>query len=605
MEKIKKLPTRGDAEKYISQTWNLKQIFSNDRQWQNAYEEAEKKIKGVSSISNLNIDNGKKLFKAIFFVLSLMRYVEKIYSYASLKSDQDLNNTIYISYLSKAEDLVSKAEGTISFLNPLIISFSDKQLKSFYETTPQLKEYQHLIDSITKKRGHILSTSKEKFLASLGNILLSNSKTFSVLNDVDLKFGEVFNGKGKKIELTHGRYDLLIESRNRKIRKAVFKKYYHPYHEFINTFASTLYGQVKTDNFLAKVHGFKSARQAALYNNFIPEIVFQNLLNTTNKHIGLLHKYVRLRKKILNLKDLHNYDLYVPLVNETNIPVDREYAKEIILKALSPLGKEYLEGIQEEFDNRWVDFPENKGKRSGAYSDGSYDTYPYILLNWEGTLDDVFTLAHESGHSQHSFLTRKNQPYQYGDYSIFLAEIASTTNEILLTNYLLKTQNDFKLQAYILNHFLDDFKGTFFRQTQFAEFEDLIHKKEQNGEALTATNLSKLYSEINNKFYGKDLVSDPEIGYEWSRIPHFYYNYYVYQYATGEAAAIYLAKGIIDNPKKNVPHYIDFLSSGSSDYPLNTMKKTGIDMRKTFYLDKAFSVFENILTEFKKMVFEK
>lgn len=601
MTEEKKQITRAEVEKNPTQTWDLTKIFKSDQKWEEAFSKTDQQTSAVSSLAD-KVNDGKGLLNAIKSILSLLRSVEKIYSYASLKADQDTSNNHYAAYRARVASLAAKTNSAISFLTPVIISFSDEQLENFYKQEPQLEQYRHLIESIAKKREHTLSTEEEKLLASAGDVFSASSDTFSILNDSDLKFGTVTDPDGNKVQLTQGLYSLMMESSDRRARKEAFQTVYKAYGQFKNTFATTLYGQVKADNFDASAHKFKSALQAATFRNDIPETVFENLVDTTNNNLGLLHRYVSLRKKILGLDEIHSYDLYTPITGEVDFPVDYQSAQAIVLEALKPLGDDYLQGMQDEFDQRWIDIPENSGKRSGAYSDGSYDTYPYILLNWQDTLDNIFTLIHESGHSQHSRLTRKNQPYQYGDYPIFLAEIASTTNEMLLTDYLLKTQTHPRVKAYVLNHFLDGFKGTVFRQTQFAEFEDWIHKQVQAGQALTADSLSKFYGDLNKKFYGPDLKFDPEISLEWARIPHFYYDYYVYQYATGESAAITLSDGIIKDPRKNVPLYLDYLSSGSSDYPLNVIKKAGVDMEKPDYLNNAFSVFKDRLDQFEALL---
>ncbi|MDN6967521.1 oligoendopeptidase F [Oenococcus sp. UCMA 17063] len=601
MTESKKQITRAEVEKNPAQTWDLSKIFKTDEDWEKSFQESEKKIKAVSKLTD-TVKDAKSLLWAIKSILDMYRLVETVYVYASRKSDQDTSNNKYAAFNAQVGSLAAQAESASSFLTPAIIAFDPNKLASFYRAEPELEDYRHMIDSYARNRDHTLAPAEEKLLASAGDIFSNSSQTFSVLNDSDLKYDDVVDEKGEKVELTQGLYSRMLESDNRQIRKNAFTTLYKSYDELKNTFASTLYGQMKTDNFLALTHKFKSDLEAETFSHNIPETVFNTLISTTDQHLSLLHRYVALRKKLLGLSELHSYDLYTPITGKVDFLIDFEGAKAIVLEALKPLGDEYLDGIEREFDERWIDVPENAGKRSGAYSDGAYDTVPYILLNWQDTLDNVFTLIHESGHSQHSLLTRSNQPYQYGDYPIFLAEIASTTNEMLLTDYLLKTQTDPKIRAYVLNHYLDGFKGTVFRQTQFAEFEDWMHKEAQKGTALTAETLSDFYGNLNKKFYGDSLTFDSQIALEWARIPHFYYNYYVYQYATGESAAITLSQGIIENPKKNVPLYLAYLSAGSSDYPLNVIKKAGVDMEKADYLDKAFNVFEKRLNEFQELV---
>lgn len=414
---------------------------------------------------------------------------------------------------------------------------------------------------------------QEALLAGASEIFGASSNTFSILNNADLEFPTVQNAEGETIQLSHGVYGQLMESVDPSVREAAFKGLYKVYKQFRNTLASTLGAHVKTHNYKAKIRNYDSARAASLASNHIPESVHETLVAVVNKHLPLLHRYVKLRKKLLNVEELHMYDLYAPLLGEAPIRYSYEEAKEKAIEALKPLGEDYLSIVKEAFSSRWIDVIENQGKRSGAYSSGAYDTAPYILMNWHDSLDQLFTLVHEMGHSVHSYYTRNNQPYVYGDYSIFLAEIASTTNENILTEYLLQTETDPKVRAYVLNHYLDGFKGTIFRQTQFAEFEHFIHTEDAKGTPLTSEYLSEYYGELNAKYYGPEVVRDEEISYEWARIPHFYYNYYVYQYATGFSAASALSKHILAGEEGALEKYLNYLKAGSSDFPIEVMKK--------------------------------
>nr|MBP7953327.1 oligoendopeptidase F family protein [Enterococcus sp.] len=405
-------------------------------------------------------------------------------------------------------------------------------------------------------------------------------------------------------QLSHGIYGQLMESTNREVREAAFKGIYSVYKQFRNTFATTLSTNIKAHNFQAKVRHFESAREAALSHNHIPEAVYDNLVNVVNDHLPLLHRYMALRKRLLKVDTLHTYDLYTPLLGEAPIRYSYEESVEKALEALKPMGEEYLAVVKEAFESRWIDVVENKGKRSGAYSSGAYDTPPYILMNWHDALDQLYTLVHEVGHSVHSYFTRKNQPYVYGDYSIFLAEIASTTNENLLTEYLLKTEKEPIVRAFILNHYLDGFKGTVFRQTQFAEFEHFMHVEDAKGTPLTSEFLSENYGQLNQKYYGEALTEDEEIRLEWSRIPHFYYNYYVFQYSTGFSAAAALADKILNEEPEALEKYLTYLKAGSSDFPIEVMKKAGVDMTQVTYLEDAMHVFEQRLNELEALISE-
>lgn len=462
--------------------------------------------------------------------------------------------------------------------------------------------YRHFIENILSERPHILSADQEALLAGAGEIFEASSNTFSILNNADLKFPVIENENGEKIQLTHGVYGQLMENTHRDVREAAFKGLYSVYDQFKNTFAQTLSSHVKAHNYKAKVRNYSSAREAALSNNHIPESVYDTLLDVVNQNLSLLHRYVSLRKRLLKLDELHMYDMYTPILGEASIRYSYEEAKEKAVAALKPMGNEYLDIVNTAFGDRWIDVVENQGKRSGAYSSGAYDTVPYILMNWHDSLDQLYTLVHEMGHSVHSYFTRNNQPYVYGDYSIFLAEIASTTNENILTEYLLETENDPRVRAYVLNHYLDGFKGTIFRQTQFAEFEHFIHTEDAKGIPLTSEYLSEYYGELNEKYYGSEVTKDTEIALEWSRIPHFYYNYYVYQYATGFSAASALANKILANEPKALENYLTYLKSGSSDFPIEVMKKAGVDMTKPQYIEDAMKIFEARLIELEELV---
>ena len=452
------------------------------------------------------------------------------------------------------------------------------------------------------KRQHVLPADQEELLAGSSEIFGAADDIFSVLNNADLVFPTIEDSEGEKIQLSHGVYGQLMESTDPVVREAAFKGLYSVYGQFRNTFAQTLSSHVKGHNFKAKVRQYASAREASLSNNHIPESVYDTLVDVVNKHLPLLHRYVALRKKLLATDALHMYDMYTPILGEAPIRYSYEEAVEKAKDALQIMGPEYNEVVTKAFASRWIDVIENKGKRSGAYSSGAYDTAPYILMNWHDTLDQLFTLVHEMGHSVHSYFTRNNQPFVYGDYSIFLAEIASTTNENILTEYLLETEKDPKVRAYVLNHYLDGFKGTIFRQTQFAEFEHFIHTEDAKGVPLTSEYLSDYYGDLNAKYYGPDVENDEEIKLEWARIPHFYYNYYVYQYATGFSAASALAKKILAKEDGALDHYLNYLKAGNSDYPIEVMKKAGVDMTKADYIEDAMKMFEQRLTELEALV---
>lgn len=595
------LPLRQEVPEHL--TWDLTTIYKSDEEWESAFKEIQQLVTESGQYQGKLGESSETLLAALRFRDTLFDKASNLYVYAHLKMDQDTANPTYQSLHSRAGSLISQLMAAVSYFDPEILSIDEVKLAGFLEENADLRLYEHLLDELSISRPYILSEKEEALLASAGEVLGSSSDTFNTLNNADIKFPTIKNEDGESVEITHGRYGKLLESKDRSVREAAFKGVYQVYEGLKNTLASTLSGQVKKSNFYARVRGYKSAREAALSGNHIPEEVYDSLLESVNNNLPLLHRYVKLRQQLLGIEDLRMYDLYTPLSNDVDLNFTYEEAKEVVLEGLKPLGEEYQAILKEAFDSRWIDVTENKGKRSGAYSSGAYSTSPYILLNWQDNIDNVFTLAHELGHSVHSYYTRNNQPFIYGDYSIFLAEVASTTNENLLTDYLLKKYDDPKIRAYLLNHYLDGFKGTVFRQSQFAEFEHKIHQADQGGEALTADYLTETYADINKKFYGTEVMHyDKEIGYEWSRIPHFYMNYYVFQYATGFSAASALSQKILDEGQSAVDDYIAYLKAGNSDFPIDVLKKAGVDMTTSKPVDDALVVFEKRLTELEALV---
>lgn len=602
MSETTKLPNREDLPEKL--TWDLTPIFSSDQEFDKKYEELTEELKNSEHYKG-TLGNGATAFlEALEFVLTMYRKVELIYVYSHLKNDQDTTNTTYQALYARAGSLLSKVSEAIAWYEPEVLQLSDEQIWQYFEEEPKLEVYRHYVKQMVDNRAHILSADQEALLAGAGEIFGASSGTFAVLNNADLEFPTITGENGEKIQLSHGVYGQLLESTNREVREAAFKGLYSVYAQFRNTFASTLGTHIKGHNFKAKARRYASAREAALSNNHIPESVYDTLVTVVNKHLPLLHRYMELRKRLLNVDTLHMYDLYTPVLGEAPIKFTYEEAVEKAIESLAPMGEEYLAVVKEAFSNRWIDVVENKGKRSGAYSSGSYDTNPYILMNWHDTLDQLFTLVHEMGHSVHSYFTRSNQPFVYGDYSIFLAEIASTTNENILTEHLLATEEDPRVRAYVLNHYLDGFKGTIFRQTQFAEFEHFMHQEDVKGTPLTSEYLSESYGELNAKYYGPAVEKDPEIKDEWARIPHFYYNYYVYQYSTGFSAASALAKKIWEKEPGALDAYLTYLKAGNSDYPVEVMKKAGVDMTQAAYIEDAMAVFEQRLNELEALVEE-
>ncbi|ANB60947.1 oligoendopeptidase F [Anoxybacteroides amylolyticum] len=597
---VKTLPKRSEIP--VEETWRLEDIFPTDEAWEQEFQQVKNMIPKLCDYQGRLGESADVLYEALQYQDELSMRIEKLYTYAHMRYDQDTTNSFYQGLNDRITGLYSEASSVMAFIVPEILAIDETKIQSFLAEKEELKLYEHALDEINRQRPHVLSAQEEALLAQAAEIMAASSNTFGMLNNADLKFPAIIDENGDEVEVTHGRYLRFLESEDRRVRHDAFKAVYETYGKYKNTFASTLSGAVKKDNFFARVRRYESARHAALSNNNIPESVYDNLVETINKNLHLLHRYVRLRKKVLGVDELHMYDLYAPLVKEVKMEITYEQAKDYLLKGLMPLGNEYINIVKEGLENRWVDVRENVGKRSGAYSSGAYGTNPYILMNWQDNVNNLFTLAHEFGHSVHSYYTRKTQPYPYGSYSIFVAEVASTCNEALLNDYLLETIDDEKKRLYLLNHYLEGFRGTVFRQTMFAEFEHMIHQKAQVGEALTADSLTSMYYELNKKYFGNDIVVDEEIGLEWARIPHFYYNYYVYQYATGFSAATALSKQILEEGKPAVDRYIEFLKAGSSDYPIEVLKRAGVDMTTAQPIQEACDVFAQKLEEMEQLL---
>ena len=582
-------------------TWDLSTIFETDQKWEEELALLTEDTKEAASLEGHLLDSAESLLNITERYLDLSRRLEKLYVYAHMKNDQDTRVAKYQEYYAKAMTLYSQLDQVFSFYEPEFMAITEEQYQNFLAEEPKLQPYKHFFDKLLQNKEHVLSQREEELLAGAGEIFGAASETFAILDNADIVFPFVKDEDGNEVQLSHGVYMRLVESKNREVRRGAYEALYSTYEQYQHTYAKTLQTNVKVQNYRAKVRNYKSAREAALAANFVPESVYDNLVSAVRKHLPLLHRYLSLRSKILGIPDLKMYDVYTPLSS-----VEYSFTYEEALKkaeeALAVLGEDYLSRVKRAFSERWIDVYENQGKRSGAYSGGSYDTNAFMLLNWQDNLDNLFTLVHETGHSMHSSYTRETQPYVYGDYSIFLAEIASTTNENILTEKLLQEVQDDATRFAILNNFLDGFRGTVFRQTQFAEFEHAIYQADQNGEVLTSEFLNNLYADLNQEYYGLSKEDNPQIQYEWARIPHFYYNYYVYQYSTGFAAASALAEKIVHGSQDDRDRYIDYLKAGKSDYPLNIMRKAGVDMEKEDYLNDAFAVFERRLDEFEALV---
>ncbi|SDP40903.1 oligoendopeptidase F [Halobacillus aidingensis] len=600
MSSAKELPKREDIP--VDKTWDLEAMFATDEEWYKELEEAKELLPELEKYQGKLGESAEQLYELLSFQDKISHKIGLLYTYAHMRNDQDTTNAHYQEMNAKAENLYTKIASAMSFIVPEILALPEGKVRSFIESYEPLELYEHTLDEITRQRAHVLSEKEEKLLAGFSEIGANPSQTFGALNNADLTFPTIKNEKGEEVDLTHGRYINFLKSDDREVRKSAFDAMYDTFGSFKNTFASTLGGHVKKNNFNASVRKYDRARQAKLDSNNIPESVYDNLLEAVNERLPLLHRYAELRKEVLDLDEVHMYDLYTPLVKDAEMEVTYEEAQDLVIKGLEPLGEEYVNIVKEGFENRWIDVEENKGKRSGAYSSGHYGTNPYILMNWQDNVNNLFTLAHELGHSLHSYYTHQNQPYRYGNYSIFVAEVASTCNEALLNDYMIKKTNSEKEKLYLLNNFLEGFRGTVFRQTMFAEFEHEIHVQAQNGEALTAEKLTEIYYELNKKYFGENIVIDEKIGLEWARIPHFYMGYYVYQYSTGYAAAQALAGQILEEGEPAVERYKNFLKAGSSDYPIEVLKQAGVDMTSKDPILSALDVFEEKLNEMEQLL---
>lgn len=595
--------TREEQErKYPNDTWDLTTIFKSDEAFEEVLKEVEGYLGKEEQFKGHLADSADTLYDALALEDEIGTKLEKVYVYAHLKQDQDTSNDKYTGFESRAHQLIIKISSAWSFLVPEILQIDEDKLQSFIETNDNLKRYEFDLKLINEKRPHILDAEQEKLLTEAQDALSTPSNVYGMFSNADLEFEDAVDKDGEKHPLTQGTFIKYLESDDRELRQSAYNNLYKAYGAYNNTLGSTLAGEVKKNVFNARTHNYKTARERALSNNHIPEEVYDNLVKTVHKYLPLLHRYTKLRKELLDVDELKMYDLYTPMVKDVKFEMPYGEAKEWMLKALEPMGEEYLDVVKEGLNNRWVDVYENKGKRSGGYSSGAHLTNPFILLNWSDTVSDLYTLIHEFGHSAHSYFSRKHQPSNSSDYSIFVAEVASTCNEALLSDYMDKHLDD-ERRLLLLNQELERFRATLFRQTMFAEFEHKIHQIEEAGEPLTATRMNDEYAKLNKQYFGDVVETDDNISKEWSRIPHFYMNYYVYQYATGYSAAQSLSHQILTEGKPAVERYInEFLKKGSSNYPIEILKNAGVDMTSPEPIEQACEVFEQKLDAFEKLM---
>ncbi|TVT28800.1 oligoendopeptidase F [Salinicoccus cyprini] len=596
-----KVITREEQEEKY--TWNLETIFESDEAFEEKYKELEGRL-GEEAQFQGRIDSSAVLAEALETERAISDEIGKLFVYAHLKHDQDTSNDTYSALESKARTLVVKFNTAWSFLVPEIMKIDQDTLEEWRQDD-RLSEFSFDLEKLNRKRAHVLSDKEEKLLAQAGEVMSSPTSTFGMFNNADLEFPDAVDSEGNAHALTQGTYIDLLKSGDRTLRQSAYENLYSTYGAFRNTLSQTLQGVVSTHVFQAQARGYDSARHQALSNNFIPEAVYDNLVKTVNDHLHLMHRYTELRRKQLGLDKLRMYDVYTPMIKDVEFEMTYEEAKDWMLKSLEPMGDTYLNIIKEGLENRWVDVYENKGKRNGAYSSGTYGTNPFILMNWQDNVNNLFTLTHEFGHSVHSYYSRQNQPSNASGYSIFVAEVASNFNEALLADYMFRNLEDTKKKLYLLNEQLEGFRGSVFRQTMFAEFEHKIHSMKEAGEPLTAGSLNVVYGELNRKYFGDAVEYDEFIDVEWARIPHFYMNYYVYQYSTGYAAAASLSKQVLEGDSAVAERYInEFLKKGSSDYPINVLKNAGVDMTTSEPIENAMKVFESQLDQFEALLAE-
>lgn len=587
-------------------TWDLESIYPNNEAWEQDFAKLSSMLPTLTSYQGRLGESAATLLEALRVRDDIYMLTGQVFAYARMHKDEDNTNSTYQALTDRAMSLYSRVQASASFMTPEILAIPTERMESFLQESRELQLYRHQLEDLLREKAHVRSAEVEELLAQSGEVGAAASNIFGMLDNADMKFPKIKDEEGNEVELTKGRFIRFLESPNPSVREGAFRALYSTYAKFRNTLGATYASSVKKDIFFARARKYPSARAAALSGSNIPESVYDSLVETVNRNLPSLHRYVRLRKKLLGLDQLHMWDLYTPMVAEVDKKIPYAEAVETLMKSLEPLGGEYLTVARDGLTtSRWVDIYENEGKSSGAYSGGSYTTHPFILMNYQDTLDSMFTLTHELGHSMHSHLTRRNQPFVYGSYTIFVAEVASTFNEALLTDYLLKNTDDKKLRMYVINHYLEQFRTTLYRQTMFAEFEHLAHQKAEANQALTPDALSEMYYALNEKYYGTEgMVVDKEIALEWARIPHFYRAFYVYQYATGLSAAVALSQQVLAEGKPAVDRYLGFLKSGGSDYSINLLQKAGVDMTSPEPVQKALDVFASLLDQMEELAAE-
>ena len=585
-------------EKY---KWDLTSIYKNDDEWAKDFAKAKKEILKIKDYEDIFLSSADNFYKFLIYDQNTDRLLNKLYYYTHLNYDADTTNDHYKKMRQEIMDLFDEYNTLSSFVVPTILKQDYSLFERFYKEDSRLLEFKFSIDETYRYKKHTLDKDKELMLATLSPALSGGYNAFTALSDSDMEFGDIELEDGRKVNFNESNYSIFISSKNRDIRKRAFEILLGTYSKYKNTLASCYANYVDTNISLAKINNYDNALNSSLFADNVSDSVYKNLINTVSNNLDALYRYYDIKKKVLKLDEFHLYDVYANLVEDSDTKYSFEEAKDLVLKSLNCLGKEYNEALNKAFDEKWIDVYHNKGKVSGAYSSGFYDTNPYILLNYEGRLNDVSTLAHELGHSMHTYFSCKNNPYEYSAYKIFVAEVASTVNELLLSDYLLRNSNDKNEKLNIINHILELFKSTIFRQTMFAEFELLMHQKREEKEVLTSTFITDNYYKLVKKYFGDRVVCDELIKYEWSRIPHFYYNFYVYKYATSLSAACFIASNILNNKEGAVDNYINFLSLGGSKYPIDELKEAGVDMNDSKVVESAINMFKKYLDKFEEV----
>lgn len=594
----KTLPHRKDVAQ--QNKWNIEDFYTTNQEFEDTFSSFRNQISELDKFKNKLGASSKDLLDCLNLNLELSKTLDQLYTYANMRLHEDSNDSSAQTISMRSKTLLTEYSTATAFITPEILSIPEDTLQSYLKED-KFQEFAHYFHSLLRQKAHTLSEKEEFLLAQASDISRSPQNIFTMLNDADITFPTIKDDNNEDVELTKGRYVTFLESPNQEVRKNAFKALYETYNKQKNTLATIYYSSVKSDVFYSKARNYNSAREQALADDNIPLSVYDNLIETVHKNLPLLHRYIAIRKKELNLDELHMYDLYAPLVPEVDIKISYEEAKIKVRDSLKILGSSYIEALDKGFDEGWIDVYENKGKRGGAYSWGSYGVHPFVLLNHNDTINSMFTLAHEMGHALHSYFTWEKQSYLYSGHKIFVAEVASTCNEALLMDYLLDNTNDAKTRKYLINYFLEQFRGTLFRQTMFAEFEKITHEMVENGEPLTCEILNKIYSDLNHQYFGNDVIIDEDIHLEWARIPHFYNAFYVYQYATGYSSAIALANKIQTEGEPAIKDYLNFLSKGDSEYSIDLLKGAGVDLSTPAPIEQAMNLFEKLLDEMEKL----